>query len=521
MSRSERLAQLVVSLLALALLATGPAPSMAPNERAINARPAAMHRPATPSWPAPTDQPRPLDTRILAAGARVYVLRGGDQAADGAVVRTLERAGFVVTSGVETPDWNGSQANLRDFAAVVILYNQNWGRLMPLEGQQALRAYLAAGGGVVTGEWYVWRGQLTDLMPATNCGYNGLRSTVYTRATPDPVINAGVPLTLTLNLRDFSGTESCFAPRPGATVLYTSSNGGGRPGAPGLVAWNVGRGRVASFSNMLSNVELGDQGLRQLLANTVTWASQVRDILPPVIERFAIRGSGTLTETRQVSLSTDARDEAGGSGPGSLYFVEYVYNDNVASPGWVAVQRSGWLPYEAARNLTWTLTNQPGVHYVQVWAADRAGNISTAVVQDLINYQPLAPLVQPDEVDIYRLAVPTGVQVTVELSATAIADLYLWGPDDQPVGIDERDSMPKVVSFFAETGGVYQVEVAGYKTATRYRLSVLTGAPGGGGGLTIRSRPRGRPMLSFPVTPDAPPDLPQPPKATFLPHVQR
>lgn len=208
--------------------------------------------------------------------ASVYVLRGDNEASDTAVIEALQEAGFAVTSGVTTPAWDGTQANLQAYDVVVILYNQNWSSSLNVEGMRAINRYLRSGGGLVTGEWFIWRGssELTEFLPARNCGWNSGTTTTYSRATPDPLINAGLPASFSFDLGNFSGRESCFEAMPNATVFYSSSNGGGRADAPGLVGWTLQLGRVASFSTLLSATELADNNYRRLFTNTVTWVSQ-------------------------------------------------------------------------------------------------------------------------------------------------------------------------------------------------------------------------------------------------------
>lgn len=188
----------------------------------------------------------------------VYVMGGGDAPSDTGVINALQERGHVVTQGVETPDWDGTQANLNDFDVVVLLYNSNWTRSLTPAGIATTRDYIANGGAVVTGEWFIWgvfaaqADDLAPLMPVSEyCGWNFGPSTTYTRVTADPIINNGLPQSFTFPLSSFSGTESCFREQVGATVFYSSSNGGGQPGAAGLVGWDVEKGRVASFSTLL------------------------------------------------------------------------------------------------------------------------------------------------------------------------------------------------------------------------------------------------------------------------------
>ena len=210
----------------------------------------------------------------------VYVLRGGDAPSDSAVINALQERGHTPTSGVETPEWDGTQANLNIFDVVVILNNANWGGSLSPAGMQAIHDYIFNGGGVVTGEWLIWQTDpiLAPLMPVESCTWDFDPSTTYTVITPDAIIGNGLPSSFTFSLSDvsaFDGTESCFSERPGATVFYSSSSGGGHPNAPGLVGWDIAAGRVISFSTLLGATELTDANYKRLFGNTIEWATQV------------------------------------------------------------------------------------------------------------------------------------------------------------------------------------------------------------------------------------------------------
>jgi len=243
----------------------------------------------TPQWSDPS-------------GLKVYILRGGDPASDNAVAQALQERGHVPTLGVETPDWNGSQANLNDFDVVVILITANWARALSSQGIEAIRNYIVNGGAVVTGEWFIWKtfGDQTigPLMPVVDyCGWNYNTTTTYTQLAPDSVINSGLPVTLTLSLSDFAGTESCFRPRAEARIFYSSSNGGGQPRAAGLLGWDVQGGRVASFSTLIANSELANTDYRRLFVNTVEWVALVRSDILRITALSSNAGGNTGTAT--------------------------------------------------------------------------------------------------------------------------------------------------------------------------------------------------------------------------------
>jgi hypothetical protein len=176
----------------------------------------------------------------------------------------------------------------------------------------ALREYILGGGAVVTGEWFMWSiftRQVEEIVPvlpiSDYCGYNKAASTTYKALLSDPTINNGLPpnLHFTISLSNFTGTESCFVQQAGAEVFYSSSNGGGRPGAPGLLGWNVGGGRIASFSTLLTAIALMNSEYRRLFVNTVEWAAEVRsDVLR--ITRVSPNSGGNTGKVTVIARGT-------------------------------------------------------------------------------------------------------------------------------------------------------------------------------------------------------------------------
>src|SRR5262249_52659127 len=62
-------------------------------------------------------------TLTIASGVKVYILRGGDTAADTAVAQAVQDRGHSPSLGVATESFDGTQVRLADFDAVVILDN--------------------------------------------------------------------------------------------------------------------------------------------------------------------------------------------------------------------------------------------------------------------------------------------------------------------------------------------------------------------------------------------------------------
>jgi hypothetical protein len=228
------------------------------------------------------------NSNLAGTGApAVYVLSGGEANSDQAVLDALSAGGYSATLGVAPSAWDGSQANLEDYAAVVFLNSYNYSDPeMPITGQVALANYIGQGGGMVTGEWIYYNvgfenyyQELSATLPATITDYVNITTTTFISSYPDPILNAGLPVSFTFGLFSYDdGTESILNPKEGAVSFYDST----ATEASGLVGWNYGGGRVASFSIMLTDVELADPNLERLFINTVDWVTFSRVYLPVV-----------------------------------------------------------------------------------------------------------------------------------------------------------------------------------------------------------------------------------------------
>ena len=149
-------------------------------------------------------------------------------------------------------------------------------------------------------------------------------------------------------------------------------------------------------------------------------------------------------------------------------------------PPWKVAQSSGWVPYQA--DYPWTLGSESGAHFVGVWVADGAYNISQ-LDRDGLDY---ASLLLPGEtvgrggMVPYLVHYEAGVDVDSTLTPiTGDPDLYVWYPGNFGWP-DEKstnpDTAPDSVSFETPTEGTYLFLVYGYTAAT-YDLSIT---PGGG-----------------------------------------
>jgi hypothetical protein len=86
----------------------------------------------------------------------------------------------------------------------------------------------------LTGEWTAWGigsenynpflQTILPVVPPTSGQFNSNSPITYTQATPDAVLNNGLPSSSTFTADDNGGTEAYFSPQAGATVFYGSNS---------------------------------------------------------------------------------------------------------------------------------------------------------------------------------------------------------------------------------------------------------------------------------------------------------
>ncbi len=222
-----------------------------------------------------------------------------------------------------------------------------------------------------------------------------------------------------------------------------------------------------------------------------------RDRIPPVVTDLLINEDAEETTSRDVVLSVNASDPdtlRSASGVVRAYFLEFIFDQNYGR--WKLVQKSGWLdwtptPLREWATFPWNLTPDAGIHYIQVWVADKAGNISEKPAEAFINlgikalgdgsvlrtpvYLPTLPYLLAGQVHLFRLDLEQGEQVTLEVTSYGgNALVYVWAPDDGLVDNDESYNAVKTISFTAPEAGIYQVEIEG-EINTYYQIAVGEG----------------------------------------------
>ena len=222
-----------------------------------------------------------------------------------------------------------------------------------------------------------------------------------------------------------------------------------------------------------------------VVTRTITVLPAVADQADPRVDWLTIGNGRTTVTTTQTYLSASATDYplANPSGIASLRYIEFEYN--AGNRLWLPIQDSQWLDYEQARqSYRWLLSPVGGNHYLQAWAKDNAGNISTFPHQTSIDYLPPVDRVGRDQTRFYRRALKAGDSLAVTVRPNAgDPDLYIWPPhwkNGAPPWVSnltgiENDGM---VIPSLPVSGVYQIEVYGYAPAA-YAIEILVnGVPG-------------------------------------------
>ena len=195
-----------------------------------------------------------------------------------------------------------------------------------------------------------------------------------------------------------------------------------------------------------------------------------RDIIPPVVHSLTIGDRDVVTGVT-VTLHISATDNVSVT---RMVLREWQWRMRPV-PHWRTVKSSGWVPYQP--DYPWTLGAKSGTHFVGVWVADGARNVSRLDHQAL----DFASLLLPGETVFkggiipYQVYYETGMDVTAVLTPTAgDADLYVWYPHHFSWP-DEYSTQPDlatdVVSFTTPLTGTYLFVVHGYTAAT-YDFSI-------------------------------------------------
>lgn len=248
-------------------------------------------------------------------------------------------------------------------------------------------------------------------------------------------------VTLPPNSTDFSSTVSWTPPVAGMYTLRAV----------------IDPDNVVTESNEGNNV----------IERAVAVLAPAEDTTPPTVNSF----SAALEQGTTAALSVSATDPAPGTGVNSTMFIEYEFSQSAAQ--WISIRQSGWLKYKETP-YAWETSSTPGLKYLQVWVADKAGNVSLSPGHALLNVVPPTDILAGGQARVYRYPLATGEQITVRTEPiSGDADIYLWttGTTSPDLSGDNDGTAVDQITYTATQDMLVQVVIYGY-TATEFAQSI-------------------------------------------------
>ena len=166
----------------------------------------------------------------------------------------------------------------------------------------------------------------------------------------------------------------------------------------------------------------------------------------------------------EVTLTIPAAEDAT-----RMYLREWTLHP--VTGDWIIAQNSGWTPYAAAT--MWTLAAGQGVHYLAVWVADAAGNVSPLTELNLVpvNRMDAKQSLAAGERVQYRGSARQGE--FVELVLTTLSgdpDMYAWTPRSA----DRPDVYTDAAAEPGQMEGIGYTEV---QESSRFLIEVGAASP--------------------------------------------
>jgi hypothetical protein len=278
---------------------------------------------------------------------------------------------------------------------------------------------------------------------------------------------SGVDVAFYLDESTLLGRQTTGAFSAGSSVMVSAA-----------ISWTPSAAGTYTVSAVVDPDDVVDEATRK--NNTARWTVNVLppavnpDTTSPAIGSVTINGGAITTTQQTLTVAVNATDDhAQASGVRWMYIVERVYNSSARA--WVIRQESGWVDF--APSYAMALSPVPGVHYLQAWVADAAGNVSTASARAAINYLPAESTVLSGQTRLYRVELAAGEQLRVLLTPTeGDPDLYIWDQAGALVAYSNLyDLEAELAEFTAASSGIYQIEVYGYADSV-YAMTLGSGA---------------------------------------------
>lgn len=292
-------------------------------------------------------------------------------------------------------------------------------------------------------------------------------------ATPNARV--GVPIDLGVTVERQGGTRPLIA-----RVSFTLQSPAGGALGSSAVRIDAGHGSAASAAlrwtpptagkYIVSATVDADRAVDEVdednntVTRTFTVLPTLPDSDPPRVDAL------TVSVEQGTALATiAANDGAIGSGVASLYWVEYEHAPHIG--GWLPVASSaGWIPYR--RELTIAPQPLPGVHALQLWVADAAGNIALAPGEARFNIAGDPSLIARGQVQSYIASQRAGQPLRVALDvAEGELSAAIWGSGQLLASASLSAGERADLVAGASEDGQLIVEVYG-RAAARYRVEL-------------------------------------------------
>ncbi|MEQ1833905.1 MAG: hypothetical protein ABL977_12690, partial [Candidatus Eisenbacteria bacterium] len=235
----------------------------------------------------------------LATSASSRALVIGDGGTETDVSAILLAAGYDVTVVADDGVWNGSNPSPDGFGLVVLLDGPGVGNDMPLAGQNALHAYVQAGGGFLAMEWAAFEvasGRYANLRPLLPLSWGE-----YADGTFACTVVAAHPVTAGVSPNFNVSTTADIGTLNSGRALVVSATG-----APLVVVKDVGAGRVVHFAsagNYFGFRPFASLDMQRLLVNAANFLSGSNWLsVAPDAGVLAAHSSVVLTVTADAAL---------------------------------------------------------------------------------------------------------------------------------------------------------------------------------------------------------------------------
>lgn len=286
-----------------AVLASSPAATVVPEAISRHARFPEGSPPPVDSSPL-TLAPSISTVAPSASSTALVIADGGTETDVGAI---LSAAGYTVTMVADDGVWNGSNPSPDGFGLVVLLDGPGVGNDMPLAGQNALNAYVQAGGGLLALEWAAFEaasGRYVNLRPLLPISWGEYADGTFAcRVVTTHPVTSGVTSTFNVTTTADVGTLNS-----GRALVVNAT------GAPMVAVKDVGAGRVVHFAtagNYFGFRPFASLDMQRLLVNAANFLSGSNWLtIAPASSIVAPHSSVVLTVTADATLLTAGTQRA-------------------------------------------------------------------------------------------------------------------------------------------------------------------------------------------------------------------